>query len=958
MLQDFPLLSWIPHRDEYLDGLLLLEGRGQYESDSPCRTCKERPATIRCRDCAGFELLCVECSVALHARCPFHWTEAWNGTFFERAPLSSLGLRIQLCHAPGMRCGSLSPARDDFVVLHTNGIHKVKVDYCGCGLSTSLERRQQFMRSGLWPATVVDPQTAATFSCLDTFQQLSLQGKLSGYDFYKSLEILTDGSGLNIPPDRLTAFMTMAREWRHIKMMKRAGRGHDPTGIAGTGAGECAVTCPACPIPEVNLPEGWDTAPPSRSWLYRLIVAVDANFRLKSRLRSSSAKDPGLGTGTAYFVGDAEYERHLDKFKDEDVMSGCSRFSAVSAANLKSSKGLRATGVGGVCCARHGFWRPLGIADLQKGERYCNMDFVFLSSISSTTVKSLLVSYDIACQWSKNLKTRVANTSFSIPEWIRFMVPKFHIFAHKEECQDEYSPHKEYGAGQTDGEGVERGWSDVNGAAPSTKEMGPGGRHDTLDDQCGQSNWRRFTGLCMCSICALLLRRRLQVAIEKSEEHGDIYAEFTESLKSEHPEVLHEWEGTIEAWEADPAGKENPYRKPETELTVSDVRLELARDEHAALSAANDHVAEPAVGSFLLQGLRIESMQLKLRLDRQSDTTANQATLLQDARTSILRQIRRFRADQELHMPFVAPLIDAAESASSLSTEQPERIKLYLPSDFTAAQREELCLPALIATEAKLRHAGMSDALEDVRHQLRFRTYVNTWKVKNVRGQRPNTRARDMQARIEDSVKRAAETYRRHRAAYQGLSGNGAWQTRFQELKDEHLVGLGERMINAIDLADEQRVREYVRGRHPGGAASGESSHTVPWLWYAHGQGEGGEMEIDLKIEWFKARARSRRWIEEVLLLYEEMRRVVVTCTWRSEQWTSRGASGLRGDVSPHLHEGLMAYSCKQATMFRAFSEQFVSSWQIVRAAAETFLQSRQEDGRPLAPVHINVDVE
>jgi hypothetical protein len=44
-------------------------------------------------------------------------------------------------------------------------------------------------------------------------------------------------------------------------MLKRAGRGHDPTGVNGTVAGELAVPCRACPIPGVNLPEGWEDAP-------------------------------------------------------------------------------------------------------------------------------------------------------------------------------------------------------------------------------------------------------------------------------------------------------------------------------------------------------------------------------------------------------------------------------------------------------------------------------------------------------------------------------------------------------------------------------------------------------------------------------------------------------------------------------------------------------------------------
>jgi hypothetical protein len=52
--------------------------------------------------------------------------------------------------------------------------------------------------------------------------------------------------------------MVMVREWRHIKMTKRAGRGHDKSGIAGTSQGELAIPCRACPQPGINLPTGWE----------------------------------------------------------------------------------------------------------------------------------------------------------------------------------------------------------------------------------------------------------------------------------------------------------------------------------------------------------------------------------------------------------------------------------------------------------------------------------------------------------------------------------------------------------------------------------------------------------------------------------------------------------------------------------------------------------------------------
>jgi hypothetical protein len=52
------------------------------------------------------------------------------------------------------------------------------------------------------------------------------------------------------------------RFWRHLKMLKHAGRGQDPLGAEGTQEGELAVECPTCPHPGRNLPDGWEDAPP------------------------------------------------------------------------------------------------------------------------------------------------------------------------------------------------------------------------------------------------------------------------------------------------------------------------------------------------------------------------------------------------------------------------------------------------------------------------------------------------------------------------------------------------------------------------------------------------------------------------------------------------------------------------------------------------------------------------
>ncbi|TFK61245.1 hypothetical protein BDN72DRAFT_732128, partial [Pluteus cervinus] len=51
----------------------------------------------------------------------------------------------------------------------------------------------------------------------------------------------------------------------------------------------------------------------AQRWIYRLFLAIDANFRLKRRLVSSNENDPSLGGGWAYFVDQAKYQDHLNQ---------------------------------------------------------------------------------------------------------------------------------------------------------------------------------------------------------------------------------------------------------------------------------------------------------------------------------------------------------------------------------------------------------------------------------------------------------------------------------------------------------------------------------------------------------------------------------------------------------------------------------------------------------------------
>jgi hypothetical protein len=127
------------------------------------------------------------------------------------------------------------------------------------------------------------------------------------------------------------------------------------------------------------------------------------------------------------------------------------------------------------------------------------MDFLWLWSLQYVYMLWLLVSYDIACQWSINLFARI----LLYPQWaqdlnlegrkITFLVPKFHLPAHIPTCRTRFSHNFTPGVGATDSESIERQWAGLNEYATSTREMGPGARRDILDDAFGDWNWRKVT---------------------------------------------------------------------------------------------------------------------------------------------------------------------------------------------------------------------------------------------------------------------------------------------------------------------------------------------------------------------------------------------------------------------------------------------------------------------------------
>ncbi|KAG1885253.1 hypothetical protein F4604DRAFT_1878622 [Suillus subluteus] len=734
--------------------MIRLEGRCNRLAAQSCSECNCPSPEYRCWDCLGSEIYCSPCILLAHVRHPLHRLEKWNGQYFERISLKTLGLRIQLGHTTGQIC--LNPRRafnDDFVVVDTHGIHEVSLDFCNC--ATAQSHIQQLLQISWFPSTTSDPKTAATFRVLEHYHLLSFESKVSAFEFYNALSRMSDNTGLLPIKDRYDSFTRMIREWRHLKMLKRSGRGHDPSGVDGTVEGECTVLCPACPHPGKNLPAGWKDAP--RQWLYGLFLAIDANFRLKRKAVSSDSVDPSLSCGWGYFVEDKAYKDFLHS--GADSKSTCSSHNAVNMADTKSNRGLATTGLGTVDCARHNMKLPNAVGDLQKGERYINMDYLFFSALHHTVLDTLNVSYDIACQWHKKLWHRMSAFPISMHlshavKTISFFMPKFHLPTHIEQCQTSFSFNFKNRVGRTDGEAPERGWANINLVASSTKEMGPGARRDTLDDYFGDSNWKKVVGL------GHAMLHKIKNAFPERENHREAFEDLDDGLRGEYGPTLKQWRAQVEAWEYNPT-QPNPFERKAETVTVASVRLELAREDEINLQTGTClALHEDCTPSILIStGLELEEQQRRMKANRAGlgvHATDNQEGKMVQQSNTLRWRIDTWMKMQELYMPSLAALHVSESSVSGSVTAAPEAIKLWLPSQIS---RNAPCNSRLQAIEWKLWYAQGHDALRSLRSNLRAQTAILKYKDRNLRGQGANTRARNTLKAVEARIEAAASTY-------------------------------------------------------------------------------------------------------------------------------------------------------------------------------------------------------
>ncbi|KAG1858459.1 hypothetical protein DFJ58DRAFT_715870 [Suillus subalutaceus] len=728
------MAHWVNDREKFLLELIRLEGCGHYATQEACRRhheCTFEPE-YRCKDCFGTELYCKDCTVERHHDNPLHRIKRWNSSYFEETTLKHLGLRIQLGHAVGERCFNQSRAFDnDRVILDINCVHEVALDFCGCSCAQS--HAMQILRTRLYPATCSDPKSAATFRLLQHFQMLTFELKVSVFECWQTLTCLTDNTGI-----------------KPCKVMILPG-------FNVTEPGGCVVLCHACPHPGKNLPDDWRMAPPDKQWLYTQYFAIDTNFCLVRKNVSSDSVDPGLSKGWSYFVEETGFKLFLkDIGKVSQEKSTCISHNAVNLAKTKNSQGLAVMGAGTVDCSHHNFKRPCGVGDLQQGEKY-----------HSNEVLTLNVSYDIACQWSKHLWTRMSKYPSHLHfecdgKTMTFLIPKFHLPAHITTCQISFSHNLIKRMGRTDGE------------APDTWEMGPGARRDTLDDHFSYYNWKKVTNF------GISLLSKIKSAIPECEQHQRDFEEFNCVLTEEQPSEVAQWKEVVESWECDLSSK-NLFEITTVSMMLAAVHLKLSQQEAEDLeNGLNNSLHMDISPSILISsGMDLKEQQYRLQQDLAALSAHPidlQMMRLQEHSNALLQKIEQWCNIQLLYMPAVGHLHAAHE------------VKLWLPSK--VKETTELCEGPLCAYEWELRCAQAHEALDELCRQLQLHTHLYKFKDMHICGQQANTRATMLLNKVEQSMKTAVAWYCRAWSAVKTLSmvlGNPNWEV---ELPD--VAGVGE----------------------------------------------------------------------------------------------------------------------------------------------------------------------
>ena len=325
-------------------------------------------------------------------------------------------------------------------------------------------------------------------------------------------------------------------------------------------------------------------------------------------------------------------------------------------------------------------------------------------------------------------------------------------------------------------------------------------------------------------------------------------------------------------------------------------------------------------------------------------TTARHHTEVLELRNEISRNLSELRQSQCIHMPGLTPFLDGVRDDEITE----DSLKLWLPSEISAEERDSWCLPNIPRLEFRFRYAQADDSLAELRRLCRL---VRNLKDQNSKHpglvQRGHTRFQGLFDGFQKRIQRCADRYSHARDAMLALdvdqNFSPGWMQRFKKLNESDIRGPG---CETGDKSEGQFIPSWIwlvprlnppvptLPRDPTTTISSTIDPSSGSITTSNENTTTDDIEAadSMRVHWAKCQARAERYEEEVALTVEEMGRTLCYFEWKKSWWLSLQNERANSSIPPpaDVQRGLHAYACRQANVYDNLITSFASQWRKV----------------------------
>ncbi|KAL0569928.1 hypothetical protein V5O48_012031 [Marasmius crinis-equi] len=739
--------------------------------------CGKGKRLVQCQDCQDFDICCSECWLEQHRYNPWHWARVWVGSFFVRSDISVLrkeGFAVQLGHH-GLPCPTLdNPRPVKFTVAHSNGVHGTLLSFCNC---TSASRVQQLMKSRLFPATALEPETAYTFPMMREYDILSLQGKIPAYDWIHGLRRLTDNAHTYSVNDPYNPFMLAARVWRYIHDRLRHGEFYNLNArtLPHLPSGSMVVRCPTCSDPDMNMEDRWwETTP---EWLRHLVMVyttLDGNSKTRRFRKKGGENDVSLYEGKAQFPPNDAYAKFLKKAKKSkrvEPTPDCDSVKVVTRLTDLATHGMAVTGTVNHQCS-HLF--IMGATDMFGSENQANVDAAFSRGYTlygyedkkikqSTSHRGQVPhkqTYDAECQYAINQNLRFDEFKHLKPhhEFVTSLergIPVVHLTGHLVIlCKVLFALFYHWCNGHFTGEGAELNWPELNRVGTFTCQMLWGHRQDVLIANYNDINFKKLINQAYrlardIVIAASQLEDNMIVFQRESAVYIDKVSEWSRQdlIPRPNPEVKGSWMSAY-------------HRVERSKVpSIDSVLRSIAEQEGGGIN-----LAIPGVGKDLdiywRRAFEAEEIREKIAIFEDKTYLPEAETkTLEGLRARLELVIEAFRERQGVVTPRLPERFTVEVEDESVG------FILGLPSDMTRDERVAYGAAQLATQEATLRTSHAHETINTLQSTSRKIEILMLYKDQNVSTEDMRTRFGKTMQGVLDTRSRLLSVYNHDRQA-------------------------------------------------------------------------------------------------------------------------------------------------------------------------------------------------